>query len=114
MRTWCVGLGFFYSLCHALQRQRCSLQPRPLPARISSPETGRLVFAELSWSTEEYHRDLKQFTGVERCQIRSARGQRNHIGLATRAFVRLEYHRFTTGISSPPRPSSFETPYGPI
>ncbi|MBA3480547.1 MAG: IS701 family transposase, partial [Pirellulales bacterium] len=62
-------------------------------------ETGRLVFAELSWSIEEYHRGLKQFTGVERCHIRSARGQRNHIALAIRAFVRLEYHRFTTGIS---------------
>lgn len=62
-------------------------------------EAGRLVFAELSWSIEEYHRGLKQFTGVERCQVRSARGQRNHIGLAIRAFVRLEYHRFTTGIT---------------
>lgn len=62
-------------------------------------ETGRLVFAELSWSIEEYHRGLKQFTGVERSQIRSARGQRNHLGMAIRAFVRLEYHRFTTGIS---------------
>lgn len=62
-------------------------------------EVGRLVFAELSWSIEEYHRGLKQFTGVERSQIRSARGQRNHIGLAIRAFVRLEYHRFTTGIT---------------
>ena len=27
------------------------------------------------------------------------RGQRNHIGCAIRAFVRLEYHRFTTGVS---------------
>lgn len=62
-------------------------------------ELGRLVFGELSWSIEEYHRGLKQFTGVERCQIRAERGQRNHIGCALRAFVRLEYHRFTTGVS---------------
>ena len=62
-------------------------------------ETTRLVYAELSWGIEEYHRGLKQFTGVERCQVRSARGQRNHIGCALRAFVRLEYHRFTTGDS---------------
>jgi len=62
-------------------------------------EATRLMFGELSWSIEEYHRGLKQFTGVERCQVRSARGQRNHIGCAIRAFVRLEYHRFTTGIS---------------
>ena len=62
-------------------------------------ESGRLVFGELSWSIEEYHRGLKQFTGVERCQVRAERGQRNHIGCAIRAFVRLEYHRFTTGVS---------------
>jgi len=62
-------------------------------------EPSRLMFGELSWPMEEYHRGLKQFTGVERCQVRAERGQRNHIGCAIRAFVRLEYHRFTTGIS---------------
>jgi hypothetical protein len=58
----------------------------------------RRMFAELSWGIEEYHRGLKQFTGVERCPARAARSQRNHIGCALRAFVRLEYHRFTTGV----------------
>jgi len=62
-------------------------------------EMARLMFADLSWSIEEYHRGRKQFTGVERCQVRAARGRRNHIGLAIRAFVRLEWHRFTTGVS---------------
>jgi putative transposase len=62
-------------------------------------EGDRLMFAELSWAIEEYHRGMKQFTGVDRCFMRAERGQRNHIGLAIRAFVRLEYHRFTTGVS---------------
>lgn len=62
-------------------------------------EPTRLAFGELSWSVEEYHRGLKQFTGVDRCHVRAGRGQRNHIGWAIRAFVRLEYHRFTTGLS---------------
>jgi hypothetical protein len=66
---------------------------------LGMDETTRLMFAELSWSIEEYHRGVKQFTGIERCQVRYSRGQRNHIGLALRAFVRLEYHRFTTGVS---------------
>ncbi|MEO1269128.1 MAG: IS4/IS5 family transposase, partial [Myxococcota bacterium] len=35
----------------------------------------------------------------ERCQARKARKQRNHIGLAIRAFVRLEVHRYRTGRS---------------
>jgi hypothetical protein len=28
-----------------------------------------------------------------------AKAPRNHIGRSTRAFVRLEWHRFTTGVS---------------
>jgi len=59
----------------------------------------RQGLAELAWSIEEYHRGLKQYTGVERCQCRAATAQRNHVGLAIRAFVRLEYHRFTTGVT---------------
>jgi hypothetical protein len=59
----------------------------------------RQQMAEYSWAIETYHRGIKQCTGVERCQARSAKAQRNHIGLALRAFLRLEHHLFTTGIS---------------
>ena len=51
------------------------------------------------WTIEVYHRGLKQFCGVERCQVRAARAQRNHIGCAIRAFLRLEHHRICTGTS---------------
>ncbi len=51
------------------------------------------------WTIEVYHRGLKQFCGVERCQARSGRAQRNHIGWAVRAFLRLEHHRIQTGKS---------------
>jgi hypothetical protein len=52
-----------------------------------------------AWQIEVYQRGLKQFTGVERGQYRLEVSQRNHIALAIRAFVRLEVHRLTTGIS---------------
>ena len=52
-----------------------------------------------AWQVEVYHRGLKQFTGIERAQHRLAVAQRNHVGLAIRAFVRLEAHRIQTGIS---------------
>ena len=52
-----------------------------------------------AWQIEVYHRGLKQFTGIERGQYRIEVAQRNHIGLAIRAFVRLEAHRIRTGIS---------------
>ena len=52
-----------------------------------------------SWAIEEYHRGLKQHTGVERCSMRLTQKQLNHIGLSLRAFVRLEYNRVKSGIS---------------
>jgi hypothetical protein len=52
-----------------------------------------------AWQVEVYHRGLKQCTGIERAQYRLEVSQRNHIGLAIRAFVRLEMHRLRTGVS---------------
>jgi hypothetical protein len=66
---------------------------------LKMDEGTRLAQAELGFAIENYHRDLKQNCGVEKCQARSERAQRNHIGLAIRAFLRLEWHHFTTGIS---------------
>ena len=51
------------------------------------------------WHIEEYHRSLKQFCGIEHAQHRSAVAQRNHIGFALRAFLRLEYYRLQSGVS---------------
>jgi len=59
----------------------------------------RLKYGEFSWRIEEYHRGIKQFCGVERCQARRAKAQRNHIGLSIRAFLRMECHCFALGIS---------------
>lgn len=62
-------------------------------------ELERLTFSEASWKIEEYHRGLKQFTNVERCQARAAHAQRSHIGLCLRAFLRLESLCFHSGLS---------------
>lgn len=66
---------------------------------LAMDEATRLESAEQAWGVEEYHRGLKQHTAVDRCQTRRSQAQRNHIGFAIRAFVRLEWHRFTTGVS---------------
>jgi len=66
---------------------------------LQMTELSRLKFAQLSWMIETYHRGIKQFCGIERCQARSATAQRNHIELALRAFLRLEFHCFVNGIS---------------
>lgn len=66
---------------------------------LGMDEWTRLGLAEQAWGIEVYHRGLKQHTAVDRCQTRMAKAQRNHIGFALRAFVRLEWHRVTTGVS---------------
>ncbi|MEM6647506.1 MAG: IS4/IS5 family transposase, partial [Bacteroidota bacterium] len=43
---------------------------------------------------------LKQHCGVERSQVRSARGQANHILFSVRAYLRLEVHRLRSGMSA--------------
>lgn len=62
-------------------------------------ELSRLQLSDFSWKIEEYHRGLKQFCGVERSFVRLARAQRNHIGLAIRAFLRFEIVSLRTGLS---------------
>jgi putative transposase len=66
---------------------------------LAMEEGRRQMNAELGFAIENYHRELKQNCAVEKCQVRSEWGQRNHIGMAIRAFLRLEWHHFTTGIS---------------
>ncbi len=62
-------------------------------------ELTRVKYAGEAWTIEQFHRGIKQFSGIERCQARSRRAQRNHIGLALRAFLRLEVHCHRAGIS---------------
>jgi hypothetical protein len=67
--------------------------------RLSMTEPERQLLADRTWLVEVYHRALKQFTGIERGQFRLEHAQRNHIGLALRAYVRLKYHRWRTRLS---------------
>ena len=43
----------------------------------------------IRWKIEQFHRELKQLTGAERCQCRKARIQRNHIACAMLVWIRL-------------------------
>jgi putative transposase len=62
--------------------------------RLEMPPVHRQAYADRAWLIEDYHRSLKQFTGIQAGQFRLETAQRNHIGLAIRAFVRLEFHRW--------------------
>jgi len=45
----------------------------------------------LRWKIEQFHRETKQTTGIEGCQCRLARIQRNHIACAILVWVRLKH-----------------------
>jgi len=53
----------------------------------------------IRWKIEQFHREAKQVTGIEQCQCRSARIQRNHIGCAMLVWVRLKEVAAKTGQS---------------
>ena len=41
------------------------------------------------WRIEQYHRELQQVSGIELCQARKGRSQRNHIWCAIRVWLAL-------------------------
>ena len=43
----------------------------------------------IRWKIEQFHREVKQLTGIEKCQCRKARIQRNHIACAVLVWIRL-------------------------
>ncbi len=51
----------------------------------------------IRWKIEEFHRELKQLTGIEACQCRKARIQRNHIACAMLVWHRLKQVAYQTG-----------------
>ena len=52
---------------------------------------------DIRWKIEEFHREIKQLTGVEACQCRKARIQRNHIACALLVWNRLKMIAYQTG-----------------
>lgn len=52
--------------------------------------------SSIRWKIEEFHRELKQLTGIESCQCRKARIQRNHIACAILVWIRLKELAYKT------------------
>ena len=65
------------------------------PTQDSTPATQQVC--GFRWKIEQLHREGKQLTGLERCQCRKARIQRNHIGCALLVWVRLKAVAIETG-----------------
>src|SRR2546421_9979071 len=47
---------------------------------------------DVRWDVECFHRELKQLTGIEKCQCQSALAQRNHMACCYHAWLALKVH----------------------
>lgn len=61
----------------------------------SSKEARR--HCKIRWKIEEFHREIKQLTGIESCQCRKKTIQKNHIGCAMLVWARLKNLAYQTG-----------------
>ncbi|MBA3353689.1 MAG: transposase [Blastocatellia bacterium] len=66
-----------------------------LPSRDSVQEAQKA--RGLRWKIEEFHREAKQLTGIERCQCRKGRIQRNHVACALLVWSRLKHLAYHDG-----------------
>lgn len=56
-------------------------------------------FVKRRWNIEVYHRELKQACGLEHCQSRTRRAQRNHIGFSILTWIRMAKVRSLNNLS---------------
>lgn len=61
----------------------------------STDETQKVC--AIRWKIEQLHREVKQVTGLERCQCRKGRIQRNHIACAMLVWCRFKELAYQTG-----------------
>jgi Transposase DDE domain len=71
----------------ALSTQRTEYVVTNDPSQDSADATRQE--SAIRWKIEQFHREAKQVTGLESCQCRSQRAQRNHIACAMLVWVRL-------------------------
>jgi hypothetical protein len=59
---------------------------------LAEPVTAQVAeeASDVRWQVEELHRGVKQLTGSEKCQCRTARAQRNHLACCYPAWLSLQ------------------------
>lgn len=64
------------------------------PSQHCSDDTRKVC--AIRWYIEQFHREIKQLTGIEKCECRKQRIQRNHIACAVLVWVRLKQIAYDT------------------
>jgi hypothetical protein len=87
---------------HRLQLFRLVVSADRTDYIVTNDETqtstaGTQEVCALRWKIEQLHREAKQVTGLERCQCRKSRIQRNHIACALLVWCRFKELAYETG-----------------
>ena len=64
------------------------------PSQHCSHDTQKVC--AMRWYIEQFHREIKQLTGVEKCECRKQRIQRNHIACALLVWVKMKQIAYKT------------------
>ncbi len=64
------------------------------PSQNCSHDTQKVC--AMRWYIEQFHREIKQLTGVEKCECRKQRIQRNHIACALLVWVKIKQIAYET------------------
>jgi hypothetical protein len=87
---------------HRLQLFRLVLSPERTDYVVTNDSTQHSTdetqeVCAIRWKIEQLHREAKQVTGLESCQCRKARIQRNHLACALLVWLRLKELAYKTG-----------------
>jgi hypothetical protein len=87
---------------HRLQLFRLVLSTRRTDYVVTNDQTQHSTddtpqVCAIRWKIEQLHRETKQVTGLESCQCRKARIQRNHIACSLLVWLRLKELAYKTG-----------------
>lgn len=84
----CVHLQGYGSI-HVFSVKENTGKIRYYGTTIDNPTRDAIIdLVKTRWNIEVYHRELKQTSGLERCQSRTSRAQRNHIAFAVLSWIK--------------------------
>lgn len=90
LRVWLQGYGYINVFCFTAKNGRTDY----FGTNIDKPTREQIkTLVKRRWSVEVFHRELKQNCGLESCQSRNGRAQRNHICLSVLAWIQLTTRR---------------------
>lgn len=96
LKVWLQGYGFVTVFCFTAKNGRTDY----FGTNYDDPTQDWVkTMVKRRWSVEVFHRELKQNCGVENCQSRNGRAQRNHICLSILAWIQLASRRSLDSIT---------------